>query len=79
MTDMHDSLRTFIASELLMDPERTLADDEDLLLTGLVDSLGVMRLIYFLEESTGRKIPFTDITIENFNNIGAICAYLERD
>ena len=78
MSQQRDDIRCFITEQILLEPERVLTDDEPLLLTGLIDSLGVMRLIYFLEASTGRKIPFTDITIENFNSITAIDEYLAR-
>jgi D-alanine--poly(phosphoribitol) ligase subunit 2 len=44
---------------------------------GLIDSLGVMRLVAFLEEEFDVKIPPQDLTIENFITVQAITTYLE--
>ncbi len=79
MNDPREPLRTFIVNDILMDPAHALADGDDLLMSGLLDSLGVMRLVYFIETDLGRKVPYTDITIENFNSIAAIAAYLAAD
>jgi acyl carrier protein len=72
---MKDQLKTFIQTELL--DEREIADDENLLLTGLIDSMGVMRLVAFVDESLKIAIPPEDLTIENFSNLNAMHQYLE--
>lgn len=76
MNDTRERIKTFICDDLLMGSAGELSFEQDLLLSGLVDSLGVMRLVYFLEEDLGCNVPHTDITIENFNNIEAISAYV---
>lgn len=53
------------------------AFDEDLLMSGRLDSLGVMSLVAFLEEKRGARIPAGDITIENFESVDTIAAYLD--
>jgi len=50
--------------------------DENLLLSGLVDSLGVMTLVAHLEEVTGAPVPMEDVILENFATINAITAYI---
>jgi len=67
-------LATFVSDKLLAG--RTIADDENLLLSGLVDSLGVMTLVAHLETATGAPIPMEDVILENFASIDAIIAYL---
>ncbi len=54
-----------------------MAADENLLLSGLVDSLGVMSLVAYMEETFGFKIPFDDVVIENFMSIEAMTAYVQ--
>ena len=73
---MKAALRTYVVGELLSGKD--VGDKDDLLLTGLVDSLGVMRLVSYLEQQYSIKIPPEDVTIENFMNIDAINLYLER-
>lgn len=68
-------LRPYIEGNLL--GGRAIADDEDLLLSGLLDSLAVMSLVAFIEKSFDLKIPFEDVLIENFESLSAIAAYLQ--
>lgn len=54
-----------------------LSPDDDLLGSGLLDSMGVMRLVGFVEETFNIKIPPEDIVIENFMDVKAITSYVE--
>jgi acyl carrier protein len=73
---MKDEIRDTIIRDLL--DGRTVGDSEDLLISGLVDSLGVMRLIAWIEKRFDLRIPPEDVTIDNFETIDAIDAYLGR-
>lgn len=55
-----------------------LESTDDLLGGGLVDSLGIMRLIAFIEEEHGIRIPPGDVTIENFRSIETVARYVEE-
>lgn len=74
--DIKEQIKQFITVELAGQPGLALGNDDDLLLSGLVDSLGVVRLIGFLEDQTGVNIPPGEITIENFGTVSAMAAYL---
>lgn len=54
-----------------------LTADEDLLTTGLIDSLGIMKLLAFLEEQFNVKVPAEDMTIENFMTVELMENYLK--
>jgi len=56
---------------------RAVANDENLLLSGLLDSLAVMSLVAHIEDAFEIKVPFDDVLIENFETIDAITAYLK--
>ena len=58
--------------------EIELSPEDDLLGTGLLDSMGVMRLVGFVEETFNIKIPAEDIVIENFMDVKSITNYIER-
>jgi acyl carrier protein len=75
--DEHTVLKTFIETKLLADTSVQLGHDDDLLLSGLVNSLDVMRLVAFTQESFGVKIPTEDVVIENFQSIDAIVRYVQ--
>ena len=58
--------------------EIELLPEDDLLGSGLIDSMGVMRLVGFVEETFNIKIPPEDIVIENFMDVNAITNYVKR-
>ena len=41
--------------------------------SGPIDSLGILHLIGFIEETTGRKIPTRMVTMDRFRTVDAIC------
>ncbi len=50
--------------------------DTDLLLTELVDSLGVVRIVTWLEQRLETEIDPGDVVIENFQTVGKMLTYL---
>ena len=58
--------------------EVTVSPEADLLSSGLVDSIGMMQLIGFIENEFDVKVPPEDMIIENFLTIDAISSYIER-
>jgi len=75
---MKHRIATYITRELLSRAhEEPVASDQDLLASGLLDSLGVMSLVYFLETEFEVEVPPQDVTIENFNSVDTIAAYLQ--
>ncbi len=68
-------LRVFICETLLAGEH--VSDTEELLISGLLDSLDVMTLVSFVEETYDLNIPFSDVLIENFETINAISGYLQ--
>jgi acyl carrier protein len=76
---MKEILRRYIAHELLSDRSSVaVGDDDDLLGTWAVDSVGMMSLVLFVEEEFGIPVPPEDVTIENFLSIRAIETYLRN-
>jgi acyl carrier protein len=73
---MQVDIARFIATDLLSDPSRAIGVDDDLLTSGLVDSMGIMALVFFLEQRYGIQIAPGDVTIENFGTIRAIERYV---
>ena len=70
-------LQQYIGEELLNGRMQVEVDD-DLLIGEIIDSMGMMRLVAFVEETFAILVPLEDITIQNFRTIGAIDAYLVR-
>lgn len=75
---MRERVARYIATDLLNQADLVIGDDEDLLVSGLLDSLSVMSLIHFIEQDLAIDVPAEDVTIENFVSLQAIDAYLVR-
>jgi len=72
-------LRNFIEETFLyMHPDIVLADGEELLTRGLVDSLGFVELVEEVQARYGIEVTDVEITEQNFGSIDAIVAYVER-
>lgn len=69
------TIARFIATQLL-DGERDVGFDDEIVLDGTIDSLGVTRLIDHLEREFGIAIPPQDVTIENFRSIATMADYV---
>ncbi len=73
---MREQLARYIATGLLNQHDRVIDEDEDLLASGLLDSLSMMSLIHHIEQEMRIDVPAEDVTIENFQTLRAIDAYL---
>ena len=69
-----ESIRSYIQTALL--GGREVGYDENLLLSGLLDSLAVASLVAELERIAGLAIPPQDVTIQHFVSIDAMVAYV---
>ncbi len=58
--------------------EPTVAADESLFESGVLDSFGLQDLVTELEHEFGVKIPDSDLTPRKFDSIERIEAYLEE-
>lgn len=70
-------IQTYI-SDVLLNGRMQVEADDDLLVGEIIDSLGMMRLVAFIEETFKTKIPLEDITIQNFRTVETIDEYLTR-
>ena len=57
---------------------RSLAPDEDLLEQGIIDSLGLMKIIVYMEETFRIKISDEDIIPENFKSLNSMTNLVEK-
>ena len=73
--DFQEILKKYVSEDLLNGRLQIEAED-DLLGDGLVDSMGIMWLIAFIEEKFEINLPLEDVTIENFRTVKLIDAYL---
>lgn len=74
--DVEKQLIDFISAELMVDTSHHLAVDDELLIDGIIDSIGATRLVGFVERLTESPVPPQDVTVENFGTVRHIVNYL---
>ncbi|MFL5896882.1 MAG: acyl carrier protein [Solirubrobacterales bacterium] len=79
MNDFATAIEKFLSTELAGAPELVeVQRDTDLLAADLIDSLGIMELVKFLEARFGIAVADEDLVPENFRSIDAITAFVAR-
>lgn len=66
------NIRRFISDELITGDGSRSITDETPLWEGIIDSIGLVELVGFLEKEYGISIPDGEITAENFRTVAAI-------
>jgi acyl carrier protein len=74
-----EAVKKYILTELVKDKKQAnLADNDSLIESGIIDSLGIMKLIGFLEDKMSVQISDDELVPENFGSIEAIAALVEK-
>ena len=74
----NDTIKKFVIEEFLPDlGVHELADDHDLLSDGVIDSLGVLKLIAWVEDHFQLAVGDADLDPDNFRSVRAIAAFIE--
>jgi len=76
---MVSAIRTYVRETFLYArPDVALADEGSLLQQGVIDSMGVVELVEFLQGTFGIHVEDDEITEDNLGTIGAIARYVSR-
>ncbi len=77
--DIKNQLKEFIVAEFGEDKElQALTPDDDLIRQGVVDSMGVLQVVNFIEQTYGTQVADEEITVENFRTINAIANLVSK-
>lgn len=71
-------IERFIQDKFNVSESRRLTADTGLLDAGIVDSIGILEIVSFLEESFAISVRDEDLLPENFGSIASITAFVER-
>lgn len=78
MSPTETRIREFIATTFPSDDGSDHPADASLLEGGVIDSIGVLTLVTWLEEEFGFTVDDEDVVPENLDSIASITAYAER-
>lgn len=77
-TEIKTRIHDFLRKQFPLAQNRAAADDDRLLESGRIDSLGVLDLVHFLEEQFGISISDEELLPENFQTVARVTALVQE-
>ena len=77
MSEIIKKLEAFIANDILKQPDRSIAADEPLISSGLIDSFSLMDVALFVEDNYGVRVEDTELNADTFDNLTQLAALIE--
>jgi acyl carrier protein len=74
---LNAQIRKFILDKFPLARKQGIQDSDPLLESGVLDSLGVLDLVSFVEQEYSVHVADDELTPENFQNIDRIAAFVE--
>ena len=76
--DTKSRIRAFVEKTFPLAATTPFRDEESLLDAGIVDSMGVLELVGFLEQEFGLKVTDEELTPENFSSVLSLSEFVKR-
>lgn len=76
--DIKEKVRAFVTSNFYVADPAALEDGASLLDRGIIDSTGVLEVIFFIEETFGFKVDYSEMLPENLESIERIANFVAR-
>lgn len=72
MDDLRSRIRRFIATEVMLHPDPSVVTEETTLIGGVMDSLGLMQLVSYLQDEFGVRFDEEEIVPQNFRTVADV-------
>ena len=76
--EISDRIRRFIMDHFPIARRRSIIDDEVLLGTQIIDSLGILELVAFMEEEFKITVTDEDLLAENFQSVASLTCFVQH-
>ena len=77
--DIEKIIKEYIISEIMHEKSMSsIRNDQPLLESGIIDSVGLLHLITFIEERFNIQIPDEEVIPENFENLNKIASLIKK-
>lgn len=76
--DYSDAVKKFVIENFLFGDGEDLQENTSFLDEGIIDSTGILELIFFLEETYSIKIEDDELVPENLDSLNNISKFLEK-
>jgi acyl carrier protein len=74
-TAVRDSIRAFVVETFFVDD---FSDEEPFLRSGIIDSMGMLQLVAFIQEQFGIQVLDEELVPENLDSVARVTAFVER-
>lgn len=74
--DIKEQVRKFVTTNFYVADPTSLEDNASLLDQGIIDSTGVLEVIFFVEETFGIKVEDSEMLPENLDSIERIANFV---
>lgn len=76
--DRQAELLRYISTEITKGKGGAISPQDDLLSNGVLDSLGILQLVSFIEDRFGIQVPDEDVVYDNFYSVEKLSDYLAK-
>ena|SRR2546423_397615 len=76
--NIEDKIREFIIKNLYYAESAALSDDASFLAEGVIDSMGAMELVAFVESEFKIKVEMSEVIVKNFDSISKLADFVRR-
>jgi len=71
-------IRNFILNHFPLARQRAVGDEDPLLRTGIIDSLGILEVVVFIESEFGITIADAELVPESFESIATMSRFVDE-
>ncbi|MHC4323085.1 MAG: acyl carrier protein [Planctomycetota bacterium] len=76
--DISVKVREFVVENFLFGDGEALKDDTSFMEEGIIDSTGILELVFFLEETFGLSVEDDELVPDNMDSLQNIAGYIGR-
>jgi len=75
---IEEQIRQFVLQNLYFSEDTPIGDEDSFLKTGVIDSMGVMELVTFVQSKFGVTVAPSEVVVEHFDSIRQIARFIQR-
>ena len=77
--DVQSTLKEYIVTVFMHERNQSVLDsDTPLIEDGIIDSMGLMQLVHFIEDTFAIEIVEEDLDIDNFKTVNTLTAFINN-
>ncbi|MBN8655001.1 MAG: acyl carrier protein [Anaerolineae bacterium] len=79
MSEIEEKIRKFLIENFVLSEQLDeLGFEESFLENGVVDSTGILELVFFVEDQFGIQIDTSEVLPENFDSVNCLASFIRR-